>query len=315
MNTDESFYGLSMPASLLLARRPRFAVYDQFGIPLDIDHGLDPQIDPVVFVQPRDAIALMRWGEEHAASILFDDSIALWERQFFLQRGLMLQSLRLFRHRARFKRLHPLTEVIRTVAAFLAQEPTTYAAALSMTPHRYSPAAHAVGTGLLASALVAGTSDDGTVNPETLMAPLLAGIVADVGLVDSHRDLLSFERPMTPPERAVLRAHPQASRRLIRGFGIGSERLLSAVEHHHERIDGSGYPLALGGDAVPRLAQVVGLADAFMTLVTGRPRFTALEPAAAIEVVATDAFDAQLVATLAEDLNIGEHAPSSEAAA
>jgi HD-GYP domain-containing protein (c-di-GMP phosphodiesterase class II) len=142
---------------------------------------------------------------------------------------------------------------------------------------------------------------------EASMVPILAGMVADIGLIDSHRDLLSFERAMTPPERAILHAHPHASSRLVRGCGLENEHLLAAVEHHHERIDGSGYPLGLGGTSVPQLAQIVGLADSFMTLVTARPRVAALQPGAAIDVLTTKAFDADLVATLAAQLDTDRH--------
>jgi len=45
----------------------------------------------------------------------------------------------------------------------------------------------------------------------------------------------------------------------------------SIVRHHHERLDGHGYPDALAGDAVPLLAQIVGIADAYDAITTTRP--------------------------------------------
>ncbi len=307
MTTEERFSGLSLPASLLQSRPPRFSLFDQHGIRLDAEHDLDPRLDPVVFVHPRDSALLIRWGEQHASEILFDESIALRERQIFMQRGLMMQSLRLFRHRARFKRLNSLIQVLQPVTAFLAAEPSSYAATLAITPATYSPAAHAVGTGIMATALVAAGAGSGDVKPEALMAPLLAGLLADIGLVDSHRDLLSSKRAMTPPERAILQAHPYASSQLTNRIGLSNERLRSAVEHHHERIDGSGYPLGLGGDAIPLLARQLGLADAFTMLLANRPQFTALEPSAAIEAVSADGFDPALVDTLAQLIEVGAH--------
>ena len=139
MKQGAPFDGMSMPAALLRARPARFAVFSIEGDLIDLERGLNPATDPVVFVRARDAVALLRWGEEHAESILFDQSLALWERQFFMQRGLMMQSLRLFHQRARFKRLPALLNVLGTVADFLGREPGSYVAALSMSPPRTGP--------------------------------------------------------------------------------------------------------------------------------------------------------------------------------
>jgi putative two-component system response regulator len=48
-------------------------------------------------------------------------------------------------------------------------------------------------------------------------------------------------------------------------------RVRPIVRHHHERLDGSGYPDGLRGDEIPRLAQIVGIVDVFDALTTARP--------------------------------------------
>jgi cyclic di-GMP phosphodiesterase len=53
------------------------------------------------------------------------------------------------------------------------------------------------------------------------------------------------------------------------------------VRHHHERLDGSGYPDGLHGDALPLLAQIIGIVDVFDALTSDRPYRLALPAAAA----------------------------------
>jgi putative two-component system response regulator len=53
-------------------------------------------------------------------------------------------------------------------------------------------------------------------------------------------------------------------------------RVRPIVRHHHERLDGSGYPDRLSGDAVPLLAQIMGVVDVFDALTTSRPYKEAL---------------------------------------
>jgi putative two-component system response regulator len=57
------------------------------------------------------------------------------------------------------------------------------------------------------------------------------------------------------------------------------------IRHHHERLDGSGYPDRLRGDGVPLLAQIVGLVDAYDAVTSDRPYQRAQSPAEGIRVL------------------------------
>jgi putative two-component system response regulator len=91
----------------------------------------------------------------------------------------------------------------------------------------------------------------------------------DVGKVALPDTVLSKPGPLTPGERVVMQQHPVVGDSLC-----GDLRLLRPVRpivrHHHERLDGSGYPDHLVGDAVPKLAQIMGVVDVFDALTTDR---------------------------------------------
>jgi len=95
----------------------------------------------------------------------------------------------------------------------------------------------------------------------------------------------------------------------------GNLRSLAAVRpivrHHHERLDGSGYPDGLRGDAIPQLAQIVGIVDAFDAMTTSRPYRVALSrDHAAAELlidVGKGKFDAALVSTFLDLVRRGQH--------
>src|SRR5205085_8001969 len=50
-----------------------------------------------------------------------------------------------------------------------------------------------------------------------------------------------------------------------------ADQLLPAVRHHHERVDGAGYPDGLGGDTIPLFARIIAIADAFVAMTSDRP--------------------------------------------
>jgi putative two-component system response regulator len=79
-----------------------------------------------------------------------------------------------------------------------------------------------------------------------------------------------------------MKQHTVIGDRLVGGLR-SLRRVRPIVRHHHERLNGSGYPDGLRGDAVPLLAQIVGIVDVFDALTTDRPYRRALSTERAYE--------------------------------
>ena len=292
--SDQQAIGLPVPSTVFLNRGAiPFELRDEFGISAALNHDFDPVLDPVLYVRPQDSTRLLRWGERHADAITSDDGIPLADRTAFVHRGLMLETWRLFHHRARFRRAPQLLASLQTAASFFAAHPQTLPPLLAPSRGQVGPVARAASTGLFATALALTEGD-----PEAAQHALLAGIVADVGVVDSHRKLMTVDRALTPPERNIVAAHPVSSARLLGRIGIDDPTVGDAVIYHHERIDGSGYPSGLPGHDIPRLAQQLALADAFVDLTIPRGTRPPLSAAAAIQQLFAQPFDEDLVALL-----------------
>ncbi|MFD3544006.1 HD-GYP domain-containing protein, partial [Streptomyces sp. NPDC058655] len=150
-----------------------------------------------------------------------------------------------------------------------------------------------------ASAMIArelGMADD------RLEVVRIAGILHDVGKLGVPTRLLRKDGPLTPQERRIIELHPEYGHEMVRGIGfLGEAR--AAILHHHERIDGSGYPYGLTGEQIPVLARVVAVADAFDAMTStrsysrARPVPTAL---AELERCAGVQFDPAMVLALTE---------------
>lgn len=96
-----------------------------------------------------------------------------------------------------------------------------------------------------------------------------AGILHDVGKLGVPTRLLRKDGPLTPQERRIIELHPEYGHEMVRGIGfLGEAR--AAILHHHERIDGSGYPYGLVGRQIPEFARVVAVADAFDAMTSTR---------------------------------------------
>lgn len=111
-------------------------------------------------------------------------------------------------------------------------------------------------------------------------AIITCALLHDVGKSLLPRALCEKPGPLTRPEWALMRRHPEMSEQIALGF-VSDLYVLHSIRAHHERWDGAGYPQGLAGTLIPLAARVVALADAFVAMTEDRPYRAALCPAAA----------------------------------
>jgi HD-GYP domain-containing protein (c-di-GMP phosphodiesterase class II) len=97
----------------------------------------------------------------------------------------------------------------------------------------------------------------------------LAGLLHDIGKLGVPTGVLRKAGKLTDAEYAAVSRHPEYGVRILRDIRFLGEALV-AVHHHHERLDGRGYPLGLAGDAIPPAARIVSVADAFDSMTSTR---------------------------------------------
>jgi putative two-component system response regulator len=135
------------------------------------------------------------------------------------------------------------------------------------------------------------------------------GYLHDIGKIAIPDAILSKPGPLTDEERELMKQHTTVGDHLC-GSLRALARVRPIIRHHHERLDGSGYPDGLRGDAIPLLAQVIGVVDVFDALTTARPYKPALDIAAAMRELRQDVArgwrDARLVDALAAAVESGD---------
>lgn len=111
-----------------------------------------------------------------------------------------------------------------------------------------------------------------------------AGMLHDIGKVSIPDSILLKTGPLTHAERLVMEQHPVIGERICQP--LRSLRLvLPIIRHHHERIDGSGYPDRLSGELIPQTARILQTVDIYDALTSNRPYRASMPPAAALAVM------------------------------
>jgi HD-GYP domain-containing protein (c-di-GMP phosphodiesterase class II) len=103
-----------------------------------------------------------------------------------------------------------------------------------------------------------------------------AAAVHDIGKLEMPAAIVNKPGPLSEEEFALVKRHAAAGERMV--SGLGDEQLAAIVRHHHERLDGSGYPDGLSGEEISLGARIVAVADVFDALTSTRPYRRASSP-------------------------------------
>jgi putative nucleotidyltransferase with HDIG domain len=112
----------------------------------------------------------------------------------------------------------------------------------------------------------------------------VAGLMHDIGKLAIPSELLSKPSKLTGTERALIQEHPKVAHEILQGIEFPWP-VASIVFQHHERLDGSGYPLGLRGDDILLESRILAVADVVEAMASHRPYRPALGVEAALEEI------------------------------
>ncbi len=114
----------------------------------------------------------------------------------------------------------------------------------------------------------------------------LAGLLHDIGKAKVPLDILNKPGKLTDEEFAIVRGHSEHGHAMLLACGDVGEAVLDACLHHHEKMDGSGYPRRLAGGQISRIARMAALCDVYDAITSDRPYKKAWDPAEAVRRMA-----------------------------
>ena len=161
-----------------------------------------------------------------------------------------------------------LADDLSVVNATLARANMSFAAALVATldaRDRYT-AGHSAAVAIYSRDIAARMG----LPSETQDLVYLCGLVHDIGKIGLPAGLLEKPGALTLEERRQMQEHSAIGERILSNVEDYAE-IARIVRHHHERIDGEGYPDRLQGEEIPKLSRVIAVADAYNAMTSDRP--------------------------------------------
>ena len=120
--------------------------------------------------------------------------------------------------------------------------------------------------------------------PKGVKEVRVAGLLHDIGMIRIPDSILNKPAALTPQEYQQIKEHVTIGAEILRPLTYLG-RSLEYVRHHHERLDGSGYPDGLKGNDTPLGARILALAESYVSLSEERPFRPALSPLEALETL------------------------------
>jgi putative nucleotidyltransferase with HDIG domain len=136
------------------------------------------------------------------------------------------------------------------------------------------------------AALATGLARQLQLSTDEIREAALAGLLHDLGKAAIPLDILNKPGRLTDEEFGQVKAHPRAGYDMLVEAGVDSAMALEVCLHHHEKVDGSGYPDRLKGDAISLYAKMGAVCDVYDAITSDRPYKAGWHPAESIRRMA-----------------------------
>jgi HD-GYP domain-containing protein (c-di-GMP phosphodiesterase class II) len=143
---------------------------------------------------------------------------------------------------------------------------STVESLMQITAHDYYTHTHSINVSIYTLSLGAFLGISGS----DLEALGMAAILHDLGKSKVNYEIINKNGKLDDEEFGEMKTHPAQGHVIALKLGITDERILSGIRHHHERINGGGYPDNIQGDVISQFARIIGVCDVFDALSTRR---------------------------------------------
>lgn len=141
---------------------------------------------------------------------------------------------------------------------------------------------------------------------DAVQAAAKGGLLHDMGKAVAPLHVLNKPGSLTEDEYTAMRLHPEDGHRLLRESGLDDAAALDIALHHHEKMDGTGYPHRLQGDGISQMARMAAICDVYDAITSDRPYKRGWCPAESLKRMAswTGHFDPAIFQAFVKSLGI-----------
>jgi len=236
---------------------------------------LDNQVS-TLYISKRQKKSYYDYIEQNISTIIQDEGMALEEACTLVYENSRRIMQDVFHGPRSGRNLKRVQTMVEPMVMSIMRNPNTLWHMTALASHDYQVYSHSICVALL---LVAASRHVlGVRGEQTLKRIAYGGALHDIGLCELPKELLSKRGNFTDDEFERYKEHPLIGVDIISRFNTPSPTSMAIVRSHHENVGGHGYPDGLVGEAIPPVARLARIVDAYDISTTSRPTVRACTP-------------------------------------
>ncbi len=221
---------------------------------------------PILYIKSDDKDKYQLFIEEHTTKILNNPNIPIDDKTSFINQVATNIMNTLFEEKISMKNIKKANAISDNIVNLMLNDNQAIYSMLKVTSYDYHTYSHCVDVASYAIAfgVYLGLSKD------ELATLGKAAMLHDVGKKDINKSIITKNGPLTFEEYELVKNHSMLGVKALRLTGVTNKTLLTIVEQHHEKCDGSGYPKGLKDEDIHDFAKILTICDIFDALTTKR---------------------------------------------
>ncbi|HEX5623506.1 MAG TPA: HD domain-containing phosphohydrolase, partial [Sulfuricurvum sp.] len=219
-----------------------------------------------VYISDEDSSRYEAYIQQHIQTIARSDDIPLDDKAVIVYEKASSVIDEMFRNPESLEMAKNVKPVVDSFVDIILHDPKAVESLLKITAHDFYTHTHSINVSIYTLSLGSFLGIDG----EDLKTLGMAAVLHDIGKSKVNYDIINKNGKLTDIEFDEMKTHPAQGHAIALKLGITDERILTGIRHHHERIEGGGYPDNLKEDEISQFARIIGVCDVFDALSTKR---------------------------------------------
>lgn len=219
-----------------------------------------------LYISEEDEVLYREYVARHLQSIAKNSDIPTDQKAKIVYERATETIDAMFKNPESLENVKQAEDIVHTTLEMILNDGSAVESLMKITAHDYYTHTHSLNVSIYTLSLGAFLGIKG----RDLEVLGMAAVLHDLGKSKIDYEIINKSGKLSDEEFAQMKCHPALGHEIALKLGIDDERILSGIRHHHEKVQGGGYPDNLKGDQISYFARIIGVCDVFDALSTKR---------------------------------------------
>lgn len=220
----------------------------------------------MLYVSEEEEGLYQAYLDRHIQSIAQDDSVSTEQKGRLVYEKAAEVIDTMFKNPESLENVKNVQPLVNSLIDIILHDHSAVESLMRITAHDYYTHTHSINVSIYTLSLGSFLGVSG----KDLEVLGMAAVLHDLGKSKVDYEIINKNGKLSEDEFNQMKKHPAMGHEIALKLGISDERILTGIRHHHEKIEGGGYPDNLKGDQITQFARIIGVCDVFDALSTKR---------------------------------------------